>query len=47
MIIHNFDFVGVVFSPNKAYSPLIIYPDTVLSFALPMKRFQSIARWNP
>jgi hypothetical protein len=44
MIVDDFDFVGIWFSPFKTYPPLCIDPDTVLTLSVAMQRFQMIAR---
>lgn len=47
MIVCNFDIVGVAIMPFKANSPLIVYPNTVLTFAVTMQWLESISRRNP
>lgn len=44
MVIDNLHLVSVAFSPNEADTPLIIDPNTVLSFAVAAERFEAIPR---
>lgn len=43
MVVDDFDFVGIGFSPFKAYSPLCVDPNAVLTLSVAMQRFQAIA----
>ena len=43
MVVHNFDFVSVSIAPHKADPPLIVNPNAVLPFPLPVQGFQAIA----
>ncbi len=43
MIIDDFHFVAMAFTPSKTDSPLIVDPDRVLSFAIASQRFQLIS----
>jgi hypothetical protein len=43
MIVDDFDFVGIRFSPFKANAPLVVDANAVLALSVAMKRFQSIA----
>jgi hypothetical protein len=46
MIIHNLYVKGVVVLPKKTNSPLIIYPDAVLSFTVTPQLLQPVSRWG-
>ena len=46
MVVHNFNIHGIAVHPDEAYSPLIVDPDTVLSFSVSPQRFQSVRWWN-
>jgi hypothetical protein len=39
--------MGATIAPDKTDPPLIIDPDTVLSFSISRKSFQPVPRWNP
>ena len=41
---NNFHVVGVTVTPNKAHTPLIVHPNTMLSLAIMGQRFESVAR---
>jgi hypothetical protein len=45
MIIDDFNVVCISFSPNKTESPLLVDPDTMLSFAITVQYFQTVAGW--
>lgn len=44
MIIHDFDFAGMTFAPNKTNAPLVVDANAVLAFAIASKSFQAVAR---
>jgi hypothetical protein len=46
MIIGNFNLCGISIHPRKAYSPLVIDPDTVLAFTLTIQCFKPINGGN-
>ncbi len=47
VVVHDFDLVGTIVVPHKADTPLVIDADAVLSFAVPLERFQMVAGGNP
>jgi len=47
VVVHDFNLVRAILSPNKAHTPLVIDADAVLSFAVTLQRFKSIPRGNP
>jgi hypothetical protein len=46
MIIDNLDVGALSIAPAKADTPLIVYPDAMLTRALALQPFQAIRRWN-
>ena len=46
VVIDDFHVVGVAVSPTEADAPLIVNPDAVLAFALPLQGFEPIGRRN-
>jgi len=46
MVVHDFNVNGIAIHPSKAYSPLIVDPNAVLSFSVSPQRFQPVRRWN-
>jgi len=46
MIIDNFDVGALSIAPAKADTPLIVYPDAMLTRALALQPFQAIRWWN-
>ena len=46
MIVHYFDIVCVVFSPDETDPPLVIDPNAVLAFTVPSERLETISRRN-
>jgi hypothetical protein len=46
VIVHDFNLVRTVFTPDKANTPLVVDADAVLILALASERFELIARWN-
>ena len=46
MIVGNFDVGALSIAPAKADTPLIVYPDAMLTRALALQPFQAIRRWN-
>jgi len=44
MVVDDFDFVGIWFSPFETYSPLHVDANAVLALPVAMQRFQMIAR---
>lgn len=47
MVIHNFNAIHIPGMPHKAYTPLIINPNTVPALTFSLQGFQPIARRNP
>lgn len=47
VVVHDFDLIGAIGVPDKADTPLVIDADAVLSFAVPLERFQMVAGGNP
>ena len=46
MVIRHLDVVGIAILPAKAYAPLVIDANAVLSSPIPRQAFQPITRWN-
>jgi len=46
MVIDNLDCISIAVFPNETDTPLIIDPDTVLSFSRSFQRFKPIGRWH-
>jgi len=46
MVVNHFDIRAFPIPPHKAYTPLIIDPNTVLTGAFALERFQPIRRGN-
>jgi len=46
VVVHYLNIVGISTLPYKADTPLVIYPDTVLSGAVSFKLFKPVGRWN-
>jgi hypothetical protein len=46
MIITNFNVKSVSVLPAEAYSPLVVYADTVLAFAFSFQLFEPVTRGN-
>jgi hypothetical protein len=46
MIVHDFDFVRVAFTPAEAYPPLVVDADAVLPLPAAFQGFETIARRN-
>jgi hypothetical protein len=46
VVIGDFYFVGVFYFPAEADAPLVVNANAVLSFAVPRKGFEPVARWN-
>jgi hypothetical protein len=46
VIIHNLNIERVAILPNKTDSPLIVNPNAVLPFPVPMQGFQAVSRWR-
>jgi hypothetical protein len=44
VVISNFNLVRVSFAPSKAYSPLVVDSDAVLSVAVPLEFLEAISR---
>jgi len=47
VIVGDFNVERVGLAPHKAYSPLVVDPDTVLTLAVAAKFFQSVSGRNP
>jgi hypothetical protein len=47
VVIHNFNLMRAVFTPNKAQPPLVVDADAVLTLAVILQGFELVARWNP
>jgi hypothetical protein len=47
VIVHNFNLVRTILTPDKTHAPLIIDADAVLSFAVAFQGFVLVARRNP
>jgi len=43
MIVYNFNLVSIRAGPAKADPPLVVYPNAVLSLAIPFQEFQLVA----
>jgi hypothetical protein len=43
VIVHDLDFVNVALSPHEAETPLVVNPNAILPFAIPMQCLQAIA----
>lgn len=46
MVIDNFDLLRVPVVPDKAYAPLVVDADAMLSGAAPDQRLKPVARWR-
>ena len=46
VVIDDLDIGGAIFRPNEAQAPLLIDPDTVLTFSIILQCFQVVARRN-
>ena len=46
MIVYNLYAVDIAVFPLKTNPPSLIYPNTVLSCAVPSQFFEAIGRWN-
>jgi hypothetical protein len=46
MVIDNLDRISIAVFPNETDTPLIIDPDTVLSFSRSFQRLKPIGRWH-
>ena len=44
MVVHDFDVNGITIHPDKTDSPLIVDPNTVLSYPVSMQCLQSVRR---
>jgi len=44
MVVHDFYVVGVAIAPHKANPPPIVDANAVLPFAVPVQRFEAVAR---
>jgi len=42
VVVGDLDVEGVSFTPDEADSPLVVDPDAVLPFAIPLQLFQPI-----
>jgi hypothetical protein len=47
VVIHNFNLMRAVFTPNKAQPPLVVDADAVLTLTAILQGFELVARWNP
>ena len=46
MIVNNFNIGGVVVLPHKADTPLIVNPDTPVSFKATAQFFKMVTGWH-
>jgi hypothetical protein len=46
MVIDDFNFASVSLSPHKADTPLIVDPNAILAFSVPVKSFEPISGWR-
>ncbi len=46
MVIHYLDTVSITSAPLKAYAPLVVDPNTVLSGPYAGKFLKAVGRWN-
>ena len=44
MVVHDFNINGIAIHPDKTDSPLIVDPNTVLSFSVTTQYLQSVRR---
>ena len=44
MLVYDFNVFGIAIHPDKTDAPLVVDPDAVLSFPVPMQCFQSVRR---
>jgi hypothetical protein len=47
VIIHDLDVIGVTGLPAKAYPPLVIDANAVLTAPIALECFQPVTRWRP
>jgi hypothetical protein len=47
VVVHNFNLVRTILTPDKTHAPLIIDADAVLSFAVAFQGFELVAWRNP
>jgi hypothetical protein len=45
MVIDDFNVKSIALLPAKAYSPLIVYSDAVLTFPVARELLQAVSRW--
>jgi hypothetical protein len=38
VIVNDFNVIGIIIFPGEAYSPLVVYPNTVLAFTAVLER---------
>jgi len=46
MIVYDLDVIGVTRLPAKAYPPLVVDANAVLTTSIALERFQPIPRWG-
>jgi hypothetical protein len=46
VVIDDLNSIRIAIAPDKADTPLIIYPDTVLSLSRPFQRLKPVGRWH-
>jgi hypothetical protein len=46
VVVDDFNVIGVAVSPKKADPPLIVNPNTILSFAISGKALEAVAGWD-
>src|SRR5260370_42263876 len=46
VIVHYFNVMRLAIPPDEADPPLIVDPNTVLSSAISLERFEMVPRWN-
>ena len=46
MVVDDFNLVSVSLSPHEADTPLIVDPNAMLAFSIPVKSFEPIPGWR-
>ncbi len=46
MVVNDFNFCRTGFRPGEANAPLVVDPDAVLSGAVALRQFKTVARWG-
>jgi hypothetical protein len=47
VVVHNFNLVRTVLTPDKAHAPLVVDADAVLPLAVALQGFELVAGRNP